>query len=47
MKIIYNKFLPVKGFLAMNLFGVLFVREELKAKVTDVTLNHEAITLLR
>lgn len=27
----------------MNLFGVLFVREELKAKVTDVTLNHEAI----
>lgn len=28
MKIIRNKFIPFKGFKAINLFGVLFVREE-------------------
>ena len=41
MKIIYNKFIPVKGFVAMNLFGTIFVRE---GKVTTKTvLNHERI----
>lgn len=30
MKIIYNKVIPFKGFAAINLFGVLFVREELR-----------------
>ena len=30
MKIIYNKAIPFKGFAAINLFGVLFVREELR-----------------
>lgn len=42
MKIIYNNYIPVKGFLAMNLFGVLFVRGK-KKKLSKVTLNHEAI----
>lgn len=27
MKIIYNKHIPLEGFLAINLFGVLFVRD--------------------
>lgn len=41
MKIIYNSIIPVKGFIAMNLFGVLFVRKGKKLK--DITLNHESI----
>lgn len=41
MKIIYNSLIPVKGFIAMNLFGVLFVRKDSKLK--DTTLNHETI----
>ena len=41
MKIIYNKILPVTGFRAMNLFGVLFVRKG--AKMDERTLNHERI----
>ena len=45
MKIIYNKFLPVKGFLAINLFGVLFVRDESSKKkpLSTKTLTHESI----
>ena len=48
MKIINNSIIPFKGFIAINLFGTLFVRSEYayklelesyKAKV----LNHEAI----
>ena len=42
MKIIYNDIIPFKGFLAINLFGVLFVRgtwRDLNARV----LNHEKI----
>lgn len=35
MKIIYNKLIPFKGFIAMNLFGFLFVRKELKDKLRD------------
>ena len=30
MKIIYNNIIPFKGFKAMNLFGVLFVRKDAK-----------------
>lgn len=41
MKIIYNKILPLTGFRAMNLFGVLFVRKG--AKMDERTLNHERI----
>lgn len=43
MKIIYNKFIPFKGYLAINLFGVLFVRAEKKHRLTDKTMNHERI----
>lgn len=41
MKIIRNNILPPKGFAAINLFGILFVRKE--AKITGTTLTHESI----
>lgn len=43
MKIIYNKVIPFRGFVAINLFGVLFVREEYKGRINARTLNHEGI----
>lgn len=43
MKIIYNSIIPFKGFIAINLFGVLFVRKEYKGKIDKSTLNHESI----
>ena len=50
MKIIYNNLIPFKGFIAINLFGVLFVRNEYKKRfesegfaTTTTTLNHESI----
>lgn len=41
MKVIYNKFIPFKGFAAINLFGVLFVRNEVC--LSERLLNHEKI----
>ncbi len=41
MKIIYNDFIPFKGFYAINLFGVLFVRG--KRVPNERVLNHENI----
>ena len=41
MKIIYNKIIPFRGYKAINLFGILFVRSGKKMKESD--LNHEAI----
>ena len=41
MKIIYNSIIPFPGFLAINLFGVLFVRKG--GVVSEVVLNHEKI----
>lgn len=41
MKIIYNNIIPFKGYKAINLFGVLFVRNG--KKMSDEDLNHEAI----
>lgn len=43
MKIIYNNIIPFKGFCAMNILGVLFVRNDHKNQVTNAVLNHEAI----
>jgi hypothetical protein len=44
MKIVYSKWIPFKGFFAINLFGTYFIREEYKdVKVPKKTLNHEAI----
>lgn len=41
MKIIRNNIIPFKGFAAINLFGILFVRKE--ANITSTMLNHEYI----
>ena len=41
MKIIRNNIIPFKGFRAINLFGVLFVRGA--AFISEKTLNHERI----
>lgn len=41
MKIIYNNIIPFKGFKAINLFGILFVRSEYK--VEERTIRHESI----
>lgn len=41
MKIIRNRLIPFNGFSAINLFGILFVREY--AKVSKHTVNHERI----
>lgn len=43
MKIVYNSIIPFKGFLAINICGVLFVRKELKKALTEVDINHESI----
>lgn len=46
MKIIYNKWIPFKGYLAINLFGVLFVRGTKEDSGDDITaevINHESI----
>jgi len=41
MKIIYNSFIPFKGFTAMNLFGVVFVRKS--KTMSKRMINHEKI----
>lgn len=43
MKIVYNRIIPFKGFMAINLFGVLFVREEYKGRISPSIINHESI----
>lgn len=39
MKIIYNDFIPFKGFTTINLFGVIFARKECRP-LTPTTLRH-------
>lgn len=41
MKIIYSNIIPFRGFKAINLFGILFVRKGCKMSDTDI--NHETI----
>lgn len=41
MRIIYNDYIPLKGFGAMNVLGVLFVRKGFR--ITDRVINHEQI----
>lgn len=41
MKIIYNNIIPFRGFKAMNIFGVLFVRKGYK--LNDIEIRHERI----
>lgn len=42
MKVIYNKYLPLKDYVAINLFGLIFARKEFKP-LSKVTENHERI----
>lgn len=42
MKIIYNNIIPFKGYIAINIFGIIFARKEYKP-VTKTTINHERI----
>lgn len=42
MKIIYNKWLPFKGYAAINLFGLVLARKEFEP-LTSKTINHEGI----
>lgn len=41
MKIVRNNIIPFKGFAAINLFGVLFIRRS--APVSQRMINHESI----
>lgn len=41
MKIVYNNIIPFNGFRAINLFGILFVRNG--CEITPITVNHEKI----
>lgn len=41
MKVIRNSIIPFKGFIAINLFGVVFARRE--AYLSETVLNHEKI----
>ena len=41
MKVIYNPIIPFKKFKAINLFGVLFVRQG--SVMSKANMNHEAI----
>lgn len=41
MKVIYNNLIPIKGFKAINLFGILFVRKG--SFLNEVDINHERI----
>ena len=43
MKVIYNNIIPFKGYKAINIFGVLFVRKDARTPMTQVDFNHEAI----
>jgi len=41
MKIIYNNIIPFKGYCAMNICGLLFVRKN--CQVSELMLRHETI----
>ena len=41
MKIVRNSIIPFNGYLAINLFGILFCRK--MAVIDAVTINHESI----
>lgn len=42
MKVIYNNYIPFKGFAAINLFGLVFAREGSRP-LTPQCINHEKI----
>ena len=42
MKVVFNKVIPFKGWVVINLFGILFVRGE-KRDLSQRLVNHESI----
>ena len=46
MKVIYNRFIPFKGYFAINLFGVIFARRGM-GRMSRVERNHEYIHTLQ
>ena len=43
MKVIYNNIIPFPGYIAINLFGTMFVRKDLAHKFNEKSINHESI----
>lgn len=43
MKVIYNSVIPFKSFIAINLFGILFVRKDTPLSVVAKIKGHEEI----
>lgn len=43
VKVIYNNLIPFKGFVAINLFGIIFARNEYRDYMNDYIINHELI----
>lgn len=43
MKIVVNRLLPPKGFLAINIFGMLFIRKTYFSRLSRQVINHESI----
>lgn len=41
--IIYNNIIPFKGFKAINICGLIFVRKDCKDRFTNIDKNHEKI----
>ena len=42
LKVVYNKYIPLKGFVALTLWPWIFVREDKSAKFTPMMKRHEA-----
>lgn len=42
MKVIYNSIIPIKGFVAINILGIVFARKEYKP-LSKITVRHENI----
>ena len=49
MKVVYNRWIPVRGFMAINLVGFIFIRKDLpreyleESPTRDILLRHERI----
>lgn len=43
MKVIFNNLIPFKGFIAINIFGILFVRREYRYCLSSILYRHEKI----
>lgn len=43
MKIVENNILPFGGYLAVNIFGILFIHKGTRDKISSKVINHEAI----